>query len=68
MTGGPLVLPPQREVRTLEKLQKMKLPDSLELMQASSSQTKEARLSKLEEEYQALELQYFSTIERLAVK
>ena len=58
----------QREVRTLEKLQKMKLPDSKELMQASSPQTKEGRLSKLDEDYQALELQYSCTIERLAVK
>ena len=58
----------QREVRTIEKLQKMKLPDSKELMQASSPQTKEGRLSKLDEDYQALELQYSCTIERLAVK
>ena len=48
----------------------MKLPDSKELMQASSPQTKEGRLSKLDEDYQALdlELQYSCTIERLAVK
>ena len=58
----------QREVRTLEKLQKMQLPDSKELMQASSPQTKEGRLSKLDEDYQALELRYSCTIERLAVK
>ena len=58
----------QREVRTLEKLQKVKLSDSKELMQASSPQTKEGRLSKLDEDYQAVELQYSCTIERLAVK
>ena len=34
----------QREVRTLEKLQKVKLPDSKELMQASSPQTKDCLL------------------------
>ena len=58
----------QREVRTLEKVKKMKLPDSEELMQASTPQTKEDRWSKLEEEYRALELQYSSVIERLAMK
>ena len=58
----------QREVRTLEKLKKMELPDSAELMQASSSQTNEDRITKLEEEYKALELQYFYVIERLAMK
>ena len=58
----------QREVRTLKKLQKMKLLDTKELMQASSPQTKEGRLSKLDEDYQALEVQYSCTIERLAVK
>ena len=66
--GDRFVLLSQREVRTLEKVKKMKLPDSEELMQASTPQTKEDRLSKLEEEYRALELQYSSVIERLAMK